>query len=498
VRNWFKWVWLIDKKLWLFLFIFLIAFVLRIYKVTVEYGYFGDQGRDLLVVFDWIRHGNMPLIGPVASVGAFHLGPFFYYLICPFLLIFQFNPFGPVALALFCGLSLIVLTYLYFSKWGDYPTAIFSSILLAFSPVAIFISRGDWNPNVQPLFFLLLLYFLTHLIKKGGYRYIFLVFLVLGIGIQLHYTFAANILATVIILLIYKPRVFIDYRFWLSSLAGFIGPNIPFLLGQFQTNFFDITNLWQYLTGGSESKALPFLFQTVIDRTTFPLTVYFPTYFFSWFLKLFVTPIYLLILIIVVVIAFTKNSVSFPARLLLIFFAVGVTVSGFLKIDFLEHYYEEFAVSVVLFAGLIVSYLYTQARIKLLWVLVLFLFLFWQVSNFSIVYKVSRTSGAVFRESQTILNDIPNNKKNIYGIYYMTPISLSEGYELRYLLEINGIRTFSSRRPDLADYLVMESSSQKMKLPKLRGIQPQLVGNLSFDADNEVIKDAAVYRLMSN
>jgi 4-amino-4-deoxy-L-arabinose transferase-like glycosyltransferase len=121
--------------------------------------FLGDQGRDVIIIRDFLKNGNLFFIGPQTSIGNMYLGPFFYYLIAPSLLLANFNPVGP---AIFIALLNILTAYLIYyvaKRWFDQKTGLISSFLFAISPVVIKYSNFIWNPNIMPLFSLLFVYF---------------------------------------------------------------------------------------------------------------------------------------------------------------------------------------------------------------------------------------------------------------------------------------------------------------------------------------------------
>lgn len=123
--------------------------------------FLGDQSRDVVIIRDLLQKGNFFFIGPQTSIGNMYLGPFYYYLITPALLIANYNPVGP---AVFVALLSVLTTYLIYyvsRKWFNQNTGYISAILYAISPIAIKYASFSWNPNVMPLFALLFVYFMT-------------------------------------------------------------------------------------------------------------------------------------------------------------------------------------------------------------------------------------------------------------------------------------------------------------------------------------------------
>src|SRR4030042_6358918 len=67
----------------LFLILAFSAFF-RLFRLNQLLGFWYDQGRDALVIWDLLHKGKLFLIGPVTGIEGIFLGPFYYYLMAPF------------------------------------------------------------------------------------------------------------------------------------------------------------------------------------------------------------------------------------------------------------------------------------------------------------------------------------------------------------------------------------------------------------------------------
>lgn len=178
----------LKSKPWhwyLALLITLIAGFLRFYKIPETVMFLGDQGRDALIVANIFRKLDPVLIGPVTSVGNMYLGPLYYYIMLPFLWLSYPSPLGPVyAVAFFSTLS-VFITYLVAKKMFSPITGLLAAFFIAFSASAIDLSRFSWNPNLAPLFSVLMIFFNWKALRQP--KYWMLVALFFSGIIQLHY-----------------------------------------------------------------------------------------------------------------------------------------------------------------------------------------------------------------------------------------------------------------------------------------------------------------------
>lgn len=124
--------------------------------------FLGDQGRDVVIVRDFLKNGNLFFIGPQTSIGNMYLGPFYYYLfVAPGLILANFNPVGPSIVVALLSVLTTYLIFVFSKSWFNLKTAFIATFLYSVSPVIIKYSDFSWNPNIMPLFALLFIYYLT-------------------------------------------------------------------------------------------------------------------------------------------------------------------------------------------------------------------------------------------------------------------------------------------------------------------------------------------------
>ena len=173
-------------KLWWLIGLILIGSFLRFYRVSHTLLFAGDQGRDALRVARIWQQGDLPLIGPVMSIGNIYLGPLYYYYMLPWLLLSYPSPVGPAyGVAILSILTIWLLYRLGKEIVGPFGAGLAAG-LFTFSSVAIEYARFSWNPNPAPLFSLILIWALYRFFK-GNHQYLLLVALAFSILIQLHY-----------------------------------------------------------------------------------------------------------------------------------------------------------------------------------------------------------------------------------------------------------------------------------------------------------------------
>ncbi len=168
------------------IFLLVASAFLRLYKVREYITFLGDEGRDVLVVYN-ILHGHLTLLGPTASVGGFFMGPIYYYFMTPFLWLFHNDPVGPAIMVGIFGTITVWLIYKIGAEFFGKLAGFFAASLYAVSPLVLSYSRSSWNPNLMPFFSLLSIYVLYKAITKQNILLFFVFGILFGVLIQLHY-----------------------------------------------------------------------------------------------------------------------------------------------------------------------------------------------------------------------------------------------------------------------------------------------------------------------
>ena len=182
--------------------------------------FLGDEGRDVLIVKRMITEGKWTLLGPTASVGGFFMGPIYYYFMVPFLWLWNFNPVGPAIMVALFGIATIFLVYYVGKRMFGKEVGVVASGLYAVSPLIISYSRSSWNPNVVPFFGILLFFFLWDVVVNNHWKRLFWIGIILGMGLQLHYTFLFLMAVVALWFLLYGRNLsYVKYYFF--GIIGF-------------------------------------------------------------------------------------------------------------------------------------------------------------------------------------------------------------------------------------------------------------------------------------
>ena len=130
----------------------LLAAVLRLPDLATRGTWDGDQGHDMLVVRALLQDGVLPLLGPPTSIGDFHHGSLYYYLLAPSALPSGGDsPLGVVAFIALAGIAAVGVTWWLARSIGGPLAGFAAGLLMAVSIAAIDESTFLWNPNLIQL-----------------------------------------------------------------------------------------------------------------------------------------------------------------------------------------------------------------------------------------------------------------------------------------------------------------------------------------------------------
>lgn len=354
------------KKIELILLTILIATAIffRFWHIRDYVTFLGDEGRDMIVMRDIFTKHNLPFLGPTASVGGFYLGPIYYWMAAPFLLLWNFDPAGPSYMVALFGVFTVILLYKFLKETVGFWPALLSGFLYATAPLIVRYSRSSWNPNPLPFFSLLLIYFLYQGLSRRQTKYFLGAGLCFGITIQLHYL--AGILLPVSLAIIFlnsSPRTW--FKTIMVCLGGFLITFSPFLFFEIRHNFPNTRTILEFVTRGSTvgytRPNILYLINNAADR------------FFEFQTKIKIPIVRLLIFWFISmagVFTYLKNKNEHNKKLItsvgLIWFLGGLTGISLYQGAVFDYYYEFMFPAPFLLLGLIFGQLFLSRIGKIL------------------------------------------------------------------------------------------------------------------------------------
>jgi len=232
-----------------------LATFLRLYRINELLGFWYDQGRDALVIWDMIYKGKLTLIGPMMGFTGMFRGPWYYYLITPFYWLGHGNPIFPSVFLISTTVLAIYFLFLIGEKLGSKNVGLFAALVASVSAYIISSSRWFSDPTPTLLVSVLLIWATFKYHDKKVWALPLIGFL---IGMSLQFSASTEIFyipAFLVILYLFRKLL---PKFKVIFLSG-ISFLVPFL---FQA-LFELRHL------GTLSGAL---FQFIFKEKTFSLS----------------------------------------------------------------------------------------------------------------------------------------------------------------------------------------------------------------------------------
>jgi 4-amino-4-deoxy-L-arabinose transferase-like glycosyltransferase len=171
----------------LLLSIIVLAAFLRLYRISEYMTFLGDEGRDVIIVRRLLVAADPILIGPGTSIGNMYLGPLYYYMMAPALLLAGYSPVGPAVQIAILGVITVVFVWYVGKKWFGPIAGLTSALLYSISPVVIYFSRSSWNPNIMPFFALLCIWSTWQFFKNNKFPFLIVAGVSFAFVLQSHY-----------------------------------------------------------------------------------------------------------------------------------------------------------------------------------------------------------------------------------------------------------------------------------------------------------------------
>jgi len=287
--------------------IIIIGIFLRFYRLPDFATFLSDQGRDAIIIKRIVTYEHWPAIGAPSSVGQIYLGPFYYYLMAPFLALFQLQPVGLAFGSAIISILGLIVTYYLINKTINKNVAIWFLLLATFSQVNIQAARFSWNPNPLPIFSFITIYFLYQWVKTGRFIFAFLFGALFACLFQLHHLSALMIFTFIPILVFQfftgKNRIS-SFISWIYSFLGFVLISLPLIIFDFRHNLLNLNNLIKLFIQENPTSQ-----SNLLSKISFTTNQFF-NYVFSTQILSFSSIILIILLITSGVIIFRSRSIS--------------------------------------------------------------------------------------------------------------------------------------------------------------------------------------------
>ena len=243
-----------TKIYWfLFVVILLISSYLRLQSsINGTFAYTYDVGRDMLNIANIVDAHHISLIGPTTGQEGIFYGPWWYWLITPFFILFSGSVRGIDAFMGLTGVLTVLLVYWLGNKIGGRWVGLLSMLFAGISNSLIDTSSQIWNPNVSPLVLICILIVIVkfseeeHKINQS--RWLVLLGLLAALSfdsLEIVYG-SVQLIALLVFMFVYLRKKFRPYNIF-SFLTGVVIIELPRIMFEFRHQFLMTKALFYYI-----------------------------------------------------------------------------------------------------------------------------------------------------------------------------------------------------------------------------------------------------------
>lgn len=412
--------------------------------LTNSFAFTYDVGRDMIAISQIVSFQKISLIGATTGLPGIFYGPWWYWMLSPFFVIFAGDPRGVEFAMFLAGFATMVALYFVGKKVSGNFLGLVMTALAAVSSLLIFRSAQIWNPNIAPLFTVLSVLCLINILfyKKESLVNFFFLGLLLALCIDVEIVYGTLLfIGTVISLGVIKRFKFSTKSVGIFILGAVIifSPRIAFELHH---NFLMTNALIVFLKSGSSGS------QNIISLFSNRLAVFLDEFSQSLAgnnqtLGLVIGAVSVLLLGSLYKSAEEqiKSVIKFSTIIILTFF-IGALL---FKHDLYPHYFAGLAIFFILEAGVALDLVYKKFKNILLPTIILLSILFINFNPISFVSNSTKPQftgdAAVYRNQLQVIDYVyaQAKGKSFKYVVYTPPVY---DYSYRYLFSWYGPKKY--------------------------------------------------------
>lgn len=432
---------LLKREYLILYFIIFVGSLLRFPGIfTNSFAFTYDVGRDMLALWNIAYLHKIPLIGATTGLPGVFYGPWWYLILFPFFLLFAGSPQGLTFIIAFFGMLTVVFAFLFGKRLGGVLLGLSFASVVSVSPTMISLSSQIWNPNLIPIFIVLVLLILYQIyseeIIKLKYFFLlgFLLFLISDLEIVFGFLFLIGISISVLVILNKK----LSLKPIIPFLSGGFIILAPRILFELRHGFLMTKSFINFLTIGSSSQN-PKLIEVFINRLNMMFDQFNSTIAVD---NKLLGLIVLLFIVFSVIVFFKKanemNKKFIKTSSIVIFtFLVGLT---FFKHDIWPHYLVGLPVFYILLFG-ISLYLLGQRISALFPALIVLVFFLINLNPITLYQNLTKPlwvgDASVYRNQLAVIDYVYGqaNGKSFKDVVYTPPV---HDYTYQYLFKWYG------------------------------------------------------------
>ncbi|MBI2019269.1 glycosyltransferase family 39 protein [Candidatus Daviesbacteria bacterium] len=422
-------------------FILLTGLFFRTYKVIERFDFAADGDLFSWIVKDIVVNGHFRLIGQLTTAPGIFIGPFWYYLITPFMMLTNMDPIGAIIPTVIIGVLTVFSYYFVFSKLFNTKVGLIISFLYAILLNAVQLDRRVVPSTPTVLWHVWYFYSVVSL-ARGNYKVLPLLGVLIALIWHIHIALLPALIAIPVAMIVAKKLP--NRKQLITSLAAFFITSIPLILfetrhGFQQTisifqNFFITTKLLQAPLIKSEGATGLYKFQQVLEMITKNINnLFFSPQSFE------TTQNFIFILLILLSALFLVKKKLLSFKEVIVFYAWVLGVIGFFSLSsspISEYYFANIEIIFLTIVSLLLYFLFKNSKLGKVIVIAILGIVLIKNTNF-MINQYYYSKGYVARKETVdfIVKDAKEKGYPCIGISYITTPGENVGFRYFFYLK---------------------------------------------------------------
>ncbi|MCX6704624.1 MAG: glycosyltransferase family 39 protein [Candidatus Woesebacteria bacterium] len=210
-----------------------LASFLRFFRINDLLGFWYDQGRDALVIWDMFHGIKFSLVGQMMGFTGILRGGWFYWLLTPFYALGRGNPIWPTFFLITTSVLAIFLLYKSGVEIGGKKVGIMSALVASVSIYVINASR--WLSGTTPELFVSILLFWAVLkfLEKKNWAIPLIAFLV-GMSFQFEGATEVYFVPALLLIFFINRKILPSFKTFVLAFVLFMIPAVPQIIFEFR------------------------------------------------------------------------------------------------------------------------------------------------------------------------------------------------------------------------------------------------------------------------
>ncbi len=403
----------------------------RTYQLVEQADFGHDADLYSWIVKDLVVNQHFRLVGQETSAPGVFIGPFFYYSLVPFYLLFNMDPVAAHFPITIVGILTIISYFLVFSKLFNTKVGLIASLLYA-----VLISMSVWfdrrlAPSTPTNLWTIWYFYTVIMLARGKFKVLPLLGILIGLIWHLHIALLPSLFAVPLAFLVARklPKASQIVKFFVVLFLI----SLPLILFELRHNFQQTINLLQNFTVAREGAKGFYKFQIVIEMITKNINSLF---FAPQSFKLTNTSLFPLAILATSFLLVKKKLITFSELIplfgwifaIVIFFSVSSSPIS-------EYYFYNIEIIFLAFIALLLYFLFNSSAIGKKLVIGLLIFVTAKNSFFIITQDVYHKG---YIEKKAVVNYIITDAKDrdfpCFSLNYITSPGENVGFRYFFFL----------------------------------------------------------------